>query len=263
MQKLRRVLFGITALACCYAALYVGNSLAGGYWLQPVRDGKHVWALSGFSMHDAVQWQPRFGYVEKYNKDHIGIFFYPLLRLDQKFWHPTRYVSDEGDFHWLSKDMPVSQVHPNFRAEFLKNQEPRPALQTPPQSNEADHTVDYQLAKLRAALDSANTQTDMNRRSYDISQHLDGRLAKLEERIRADLEPDSLTLFNKTAATWREYRAAQVGFEGDMYRGGSIQPLIHNSTFTRITQERLDALSNLGQEEKYTKPELTYGDGGK
>lgn len=255
MKKSARALLGATTLTFFYTALYIGNSLAGGYWLKPVRDGKHLCSLPGFSMHDAVQWQPRWGYAEKYNKDNIGIFFYPLLRLDQKFWHRTRYISDGTDFHWISKGMSVSEVHPNFRAEFLRSKEPRPALQTPPQTNEADHTVDYPLAKLRAALDSADTQTDMNLRSYDIGQHLDDKLTKLEERIRGDLVPDSLNLFNKAAATWREYRSAQVSFEGDMYKGGSIQPLIHNSVFSRITEERLDALSNLGQEEKYKAPE--------
>lgn len=123
MNKPAKILLGTVALLSGYVALYLVNSLAGGYWLQPVRDGKHLMPLTGFSAHDAVQWQPRLGYVEKYQKDRMGTFFYPLLRMDQCFWHRTRYVSNTDDFYWITRTMPSSKVHPAFRAEFIKARE--------------------------------------------------------------------------------------------------------------------------------------------
>jgi uncharacterized protein YecT (DUF1311 family) len=110
---------------------------------------------------------------------------------------------------------------------------------------------DEELTKLEASLAEAMTQTDMTLRSGAIAQHLDERLVRVEGRIAADLEPDARALFQKAARLWREYRSAQVDFEGDLYRGGSIQPLIHNRTFIRLTKERLDALRTLGAEGEY------------
>ena len=107
-------------LPVSYILAYVLNSLCGGYWLYPVRDGKHLWP-HGLSMHDAIQWQPRFGYVERYDRDFLGTVFFPLIRIDQMHWHRTYYMADEGDFYYVSRDMSPSLVHPKFREEYRKN----------------------------------------------------------------------------------------------------------------------------------------------
>jgi hypothetical protein len=70
-----------------------------------------------------VQWQPRFGYVEKYDQNKMGAFFYPLIRLDQTLWHKTLYISRDADFTWITQGMPVSHAHPSFRANYIKNRE--------------------------------------------------------------------------------------------------------------------------------------------
>ena len=112
-------------------------------------------------------------------------------------------------------------------------------------------TVDFELAKLEAALQAANTQMDMNIRSGEIGVYLDRKLTRLEDRIRKDLDTEGLKLFEKAAAAWREYRQAQALFEGDTYRGGSMRPLVHNSVFARITQERISALESVDPEGRY------------
>lgn len=110
---------------------------------------------------------------------------------------------------------------------------------------------DDELAKLEKALAEAMTQTEMNLCSGAIGQHLDARFMRLEERIARDLDSEARALFQQAARAWREYRAAQVAFEGDLYCGGSIQPLIHNRTFNRLIKERLDALRHLNPQGDY------------
>ena len=116
---------------------------------------------------------------------------------------------------------------------------------------------DAKLAALRARLEIAQTQADMNELSAEIAQHQDRKLAKLEERVRNDLYDEELKAkLDKAAALWREYRDIQAEFAGDMYQGGSIRPLIYNEAYTRLTEERIAALiSAMG-------PELIYREDG-
>ncbi len=102
---------------------------------------------------------------------------------------------------------------------------------------------DAKLAALRAKLETAQTQADMNELSAETSQHQDRKLAKLEELVRNDLHDEELKgKFDQDAALWREYRNVHAEFVGDMYQGGSIRPLIYNEAFTRLTEERITAL---------------------
>ncbi|MBE7464983.1 MAG: DUF1311 domain-containing protein [Planctomycetes bacterium] len=101
---------------------------------------------------------------------------------------------------------------------------------------------DAVLRELEARLDSAQSQKDMNIASGKIAAYLDKKLIEKEAEIAKNLDPEGLRLFTEAAKLWRDYRLAQVSFEGDLYRGGTIRPLIHNRTFSRLTQERLSAL---------------------
>jgi uncharacterized protein YecT (DUF1311 family) len=104
---------------------------------------------------------------------------------------------------------------------------------------------DTKLRDLEARLDSALTQADMNITSGDIAQYLDKKLIAKEHEIMKDLDEEGLRLFKEASKLWRDYRLSQVSFEGDLYRGGSIRPLIHNRVFARITRERYEALSKI------------------
>ena len=104
---------------------------------------------------------------------------------------------------------------------------------------------DAKLRDLESRLDSALTQTDMNIASGDIAKYLDKKVISKEQEIIKDLDPEGLRLFKEASKLWRAYRLSQVSFEGDLYRGGSIQSLIHNRVFARITRERYEALSKI------------------
>lgn len=104
-------------------------------------------------------------------------------------------------------------------------------------------SMDSKLAALQAELDAAQTQAGMNEKSLEISQHLDRKLAKLEDLVRSDLHDAELEgKFNNAAAVWREYRDAQSSIVGELYREGSVQPMICNETFTKLTEGRIAGL---------------------
>lgn len=106
-----------------------------------------------------------------------------------------------------------------------------------------------ELKKLQAALDSAQTQTDMNLASGALADYWDKELLKSERKIEKNLDSEALALFRKAKQAWRKYRSTQVTFEGDFYRGGSIQPLIRNTTFSSLTERRVNDLERLYKQE--------------
>ncbi len=118
-------------------------------------------------------------------------------------------------------------------------------------ASHAEASPDQELARLRSALTAGQSQTDLNLRSGELAQYLDRKVTTLEERIKQDLDRETLALFVAAAGKWRDYRTAQTQAEGNVYRGGSIQPLVHNQVFSRITEERLAALQNWNPEGRY------------
>ena len=112
----RRVVFAAGISALFYVGSFALNSHLGGYWNKPERDGHDRWSF-GLSLHTAVLWQPRFGYWALYRSDWLGAFYSPLIRLDRRLLHPTRYVSDPNFFEW-SKTTTAADWHPQFRAEI-------------------------------------------------------------------------------------------------------------------------------------------------
>jgi len=117
-RRLAQVLMGVW---CIYIGAYVLNSHLGGYWMEFVRDGKDRFApeLGGFSMTDAVMWQPRFGHCSLGSVDSVGIAFVIFIQIDQACFHRTHYLSDTNFDAWL-QGLPASEVHPRFRQQFLE-----------------------------------------------------------------------------------------------------------------------------------------------
>jgi len=94
------------------------NSLRGGYWLKPERDGKHRYSM-GLSMHTAILWQPAHGYCARYNSDFLGTFYMPLVALDRAWIHHTMYVTDDSTFEWINHKARPADIHPRFRDGFI------------------------------------------------------------------------------------------------------------------------------------------------
>lgn len=124
MTKRKRRIIGVTALLGAYLVSYAVLSFFGGYWL--VNSGR-IRPL-GLAIDDTFIWQPRFGMLypfrtggdeNTFHFDAVGLLYFPLVRLDQTFFHPSRpYLTFENDdldkprFHpWP----PTEQMHPVAR----------------------------------------------------------------------------------------------------------------------------------------------------
>jgi uncharacterized protein YecT (DUF1311 family) len=101
---------------------------------------------------------------------------------------------------------------------------------------------DPEVKALKEKLEAASNQTGMNLVSKELCDLLDGRLKSVEDAIHKKLEDTGVQLFERSVTAWREFRLAQVKFEGSFYEGGSIQPLVHNQTFASLTEARIDQL---------------------
>ncbi|HET6410358.1 MAG TPA: hypothetical protein VFG14_20880 [Chthoniobacteraceae bacterium] len=94
--------------------------MQGGYWLQPERDGSLRFDC-GISFPVAVHWQPALGYRAKYKSDAIGLIYAPLILADRQWFHPTKYVHKTDDWEWLTHEMTISDVHPQWREKWKKS----------------------------------------------------------------------------------------------------------------------------------------------
>jgi uncharacterized protein YecT (DUF1311 family) len=112
----------------------------------------------------------------------------------------------------------------------------------------ASNSAPDELVRLQRALDSAMTQTDMNIASGELAKYWDRELAKEEARVLGACDSEHAKLFRSAQKSWRDFRSAETKFHGDVYRGGSIQPLIHNSTYAALTEQRVKALRALADE---------------
>jgi hypothetical protein len=126
VTRLRRILVGAGVIVGGYIFTYLVNGLFGGYDPFYTSDGRRGYTGSLLS-HDCIMWQPRFGsYYNKSRHDGIGLFFYPLLRLDQRLVHKTHCVWDDGFDSW-SASLSEGDIHPKHREAYRRARESRSA----------------------------------------------------------------------------------------------------------------------------------------
>ena len=102
--------------------------------------------------------------------------------------------------------------------------------------------------KLEKKLQAANTQTDMNTYSYELAQYLNRKLLKLETQLKKKLDEAGLKLFVQSSQSWYKYRLMQARFTGHLYKGGSMHPLIYNTTLASMTERRILQLEQILEE---------------
>ena len=103
---------------------------------------------------------------------------------------------------------------------------------------------DPELRRLTAALDAADTQTDMNLASKQIADFWDAKLGILEKQISQKLDGEERKRFSDSKERWHSYRAQEVRFRSSFFDGGSIQPLMANMSYSEITEHRVDEMES-------------------
>lgn len=119
-----------------------------------------------------------------------------------------------------------------------------------PQQPAVTPSKDPELAKLEAAVLEADSNAGMKATTGDVGDYWDRRMAAVETRIEAGLDEKHRALFRAMQKAWREYRAAEVAYQTDFYRGGSMQGLIANQTYAELTEARVRELERDEQETK-------------
>lgn len=121
-------------LPVLYVLSYTINSACGGYWMKPVLDKRDRYSedFGGLAMPTAIHWQPAVGYFALGKRDLIGTFYSPLIKLDRRHIHPTKYMSD-SIFDWAN-GLAIEKIHPEFRDETRKAREKHNGEQKPSQA---------------------------------------------------------------------------------------------------------------------------------
>ena len=113
---------------------------------------------------------------------------------------------------------------------------------------QAGETVETELAQLQRAMKSAASQQAMNDASGELAKYWDRMLEKEEAKILASCDAEREMLFRAAQKSWREFRLAETILNGNEYRGGSIQLLIHNSVFASLTEQRVKELRAMSEQ---------------
>jgi uncharacterized protein YecT (DUF1311 family) len=106
-------------------------------------------------------------------------------------------------------------------------------------------TSDPELQRLTATLERAQTQYDMNLASKKISEFWDEKLTFVEKRVLRKLDNEQQKQYSNSSELWRSYRKHEVQFRSDFFAGGSIRPLIANSSYSQITEHRVIELESI------------------
>lgn len=94
--------------------IYVFNSLAGGYDTHPETIRSIDPTSKRMNYNILIKWQPRYGWVKKYDSSPCGVLFYPLILIDQSFVHREFDLTNQ-DQELAARSLPSERIHPLFR----------------------------------------------------------------------------------------------------------------------------------------------------
>ena len=119
MKRKRLVLLLVCSMVGVYVLSYLVDSICGGYRLvfvssinQPINYARGIDAKTNGG---AIAWQPRYGRYTRLSSDGVGKFFYPLIWMDQTFWHRDVPSSEIKSRESFEKRVPLREIHPDDR----------------------------------------------------------------------------------------------------------------------------------------------------
>jgi hypothetical protein len=124
---LRRGGFAACSFLLIYAGSYAVLSATGGWIVS--ESGEVRMRMAGLAVADVIQWQPRYGYCERFRSsggdyglraDALGYFYAPLILLDQRFIHRTiSFIGLDGNFIDPVPAPPYAEYHPLRQNPYL------------------------------------------------------------------------------------------------------------------------------------------------
>ncbi len=88
----------------------------------------------------------------------------------------------------------------------------------------------------------AQTQVEMNMDAQKSYETADLELNKTYKLLMKELDPEAKILLKKAQLDWIKFRDSHCAFEGQMYEGGSAQPMVISSCLEAVTKTRTEEL---------------------
>ncbi|WP_348812927.1 lysozyme inhibitor LprI family protein [Flavobacterium maritimum] len=95
----------------------------------------------------------------------------------------------------------------------------------------------------------AQTQMEMNRTAHNDFKKADAELNKVYKQVMKILNEKEKKLMIKAQKDWLTFRDSHCEFEIEQYDGGSMQPLIHSNCLTERTNDRIEDLKAILEDE--------------
>jgi len=89
---------------------------------------------------------------------------------------------------------------------------------------------------------NAQTQLEMNQCAGNAYKAADGELNQVYRKLVAVLDAEEKAQLKMAQTAWLKYRDANCEFVGDMYKGGSIRPMIYAFCLADVTRNRTTEL---------------------
>lgn len=89
---------------------------------------------------------------------------------------------------------------------------------------------------------NAQSQLEMNQCAGNAYKAADGELNQVYRKLVAMLDAEGKAQLKVAQTAWLKYRDAHCEFVGDMYKGGSIRPMIHAFCLADVTRNRTTEL---------------------
>lgn len=106
------------------------------------------------------------------------------------------------------------------------------------------NVVTKELSSTADSYSEEMTQTEMNILSGQKAAQADDELAAVIDNISHNLSPEAFSALNNSQEAWSDFRRWEIERESLKWTGGTIQPLMVNSKYEAMTQERIIALSS-------------------
>ena len=100
-------------------------------------------------------------------------------------------------------------------------------------------------AELEAALDRSVSQTELNITSQALAEDWERERLHLEDDLARRLPKVDRRRHRRARTAWEAFRRVEVCFQAGRFGGGSIEPLVANLSYVRVTSERVATLTDL------------------
>jgi uncharacterized protein YecT (DUF1311 family) len=89
-----------------------------------------------------------------------------------------------------------------------------------------------------------DTQAEMNICAGKEYKAADAALNRVYQQLVAKLEPEETSQLKQAQTAWIKYRDTNCEFVADMYKGGSIRPMIYGLCLADVTRNRTSELKD-------------------